>query len=139
MLTKLFSQYKKRILYGFFGGCTALVNLAAYYILSRLYGLGIMTSTLIAWWAAVIFAYIANRKLVFRSQNTNPASVLTELAFFVGCRILTVAMDLLIMFIFADQLGINDLLMKMVSNLLVMLSNSIASRLLIFKRHVHRR
>ena len=139
MLTKLFSQYKQMILYAFFGGCTTLVNLASYYVISRRYGLGTMAGTLIAWWVAVLFAYITNRKLVFRSQNTSIKSVFAEFVFFVGCRLLTVVMDMLIMYLFADRLGVNDLVIKMVSNLLVILCNYIASRLFIFKKHVRGR
>ncbi len=139
MLTKLFTQYKQMILYVFFGVCTTLVNLASYYVFSRVFGFGTVASTLSAWCTAVLFAYITNRKLVFRSQNTKVKAVLTEFAFFVGCRLLTGILDLLIMYIFVDRIGVNDLLMKMISNLLVMLGNYIASRLLIFRKHTNRR
>ena len=93
MLAKLFSQYKQMILYVFFGGCTTLVNLASYYVFSRIFGFGTIGSTLLAWCSAVLFAYITNRKLVFRSENTQVKAVLMEFAFFVGCRLYLVCAE----------------------------------------------
>lgn len=134
MFTKLFHNYKEIILYVFFGGCTTLVNLAAYFIFTRFFNISIMVSTLIAWWFAVIFAYITNRKLVFRSENTSIKAIMLEFAFFVACRLLTGFADMGIMYLFVDQFGWYDLMMKIISNIIVILGNYIASTLFIFKK-----
>ena len=62
-----FDKYREIILYLFFGGCTTLVNIVAYYICSRI-GFGTAISTIIAWVLSVLFAYVTNRKYVF--ENT---------------------------------------------------------------------
>lgn len=135
----MFRKYKDIILYVFFGGCTTLVNLLVYYLSTRQLGLGVTASTLLAWWVAVVFAYITNRTLVFHSKNRSFASITVEFAFFVGCRLLTGLMDILIMYCFVDLLHYQDLVMKMISNILIMVLNYAASRLFIFRQRVRRR
>ncbi len=138
-MRKAFLKYREIILYIFFGGCTTIVNVVLYYISTRWLGFGTVGSTLLAWWVSVLFAYITNRLLVFQSRNKEVRAILFEFAFFVACRLLTGLLDIFIMYLFVDQLGWNDLIMKILSNLIVIVVNYIASRLLIFKKHSHRR
>ena len=135
MLITLYRKYKDMLWYVIFGGLTTLVNLAAYYILTRVTGTTVLWSTFLAWWIAVSFAYLTNRVLVFHSQNKRIHAILLEFAFFIACRLLTGAMDMGIMYLFVDRLGFSDLYIKIASNILVILGNYIASRLLIFKKH----
>jgi putative flippase GtrA len=95
----------------------------------------IMLGTFLAWWFAVGFAYVANRKLVFHSQNKAMKAILLELTFFIACRLLTGVLDLGIMYFFVDRLRYPDLLLKIISNILVILGNYIASSLFIFRKH----
>ncbi|MDF2486975.1 MAG: putative rane protein, partial [Herbinix sp.] len=66
-------------------------------------------------------------------------AILLEFAFFVACRLLTGILDVVIMYLFVDQLGWQDLIMKFISNIIVVLANYVASRLLIFKKHTQGR
>ena len=138
-MKNLFLKYKEIILYGFFGGCTTIVNVIIYYLCSRGIGLGTVASTLLAWWIAVLFAYVTNRVMVFHSSNKEMRAILIEFSFFVACRLLTGILDIAIMYLFVDRLGCYDLIIKMISNVLVILANYIASRLLIFKKHTERK
>jgi putative flippase GtrA len=122
----------------FFGGCTTIVNIFTYYISTRSFEINIMPSTLIAWCFAVLFAYITNRKLVFRSENISIKAITIELSSFVSCRLITGVIDFGIMYFFVDLLKINDLIIKIISNIIVILGNYIASRLLIFKNHTRK-
>jgi putative flippase GtrA len=135
MINKLFHKYKEMILYAFFGGCTTLVNIFTYYISTRFFHITTVASTIIAWCFAVLFAYITNRKLVFKSENVTIKSITIEFSSFLSCRLFTGAIDLGIMYVFVDLLNLNDLIMKVISNILVIIGNYIASRLLIFKNH----
>ena len=42
--------------------------------------------------------------------------------------------DLLIMYVFVDCMGMNDLLIKIASNVLVVILNYVASKLIIFRK-----
>lgn len=134
-MQKTYQKYRDVILYVFFGGCTTAINLLTYYASTRYLGLGTIASTVLAWWVAVVFAYLTNRKLVFHSSNKAPGAILLEFLFFILCRLLTGLLDVAVMYFFVDRLGWPDLVMKPLSNLIVILTNYIASRWLIFKRH----
>lgn len=137
-MKQAFLKYREIIFYIFFGGCTTIVNVILYYISTRWIGINIVGSTLLAWWVSVLFAYITNRIIVFRSHNKEIRAILFEFAFFVACRLLTGFLDIIIMYLFVERLGVQDMMMKLLSNLIVVLTNYIASRLLIFKKHARR-
>ncbi len=135
----MYQKYKAVILYVFFGGCTTLVNIFAYYLSTRQLRLGVTVSTLLAWWIAIVFAYITNRTMVFHSKNRSFASITAEFVFFAGCRLLTGLLDVLIMYCFVKLLHYPDLMMKIISNILIIVLNYAASKIFIFRQHVRRR
>lgn len=120
------------ILYLFFGGCTTLVNIIVYYICSRM-GLRTSLSTVIAWALSVLFAYVTNRKFVFKSKAFGFLPILKEILGFFLCRFATGLLDLVIMVVFVDFLHLNDMVIKVLSNILVIVLNYVASKLFIFK------
>ncbi len=135
MFKSLYHKYKEIILFAFFGGLTTLVNVVAYFISSRLCRLNVIASTIIAWALAVLFAYITNRKYVFQSKNTTVKSVTMEFGAFISSRLLTGLLDLAIMYVFVKLLDQNDVVIKIISNIIIIISNYLLSRLLVFKQH----
>lgn len=131
-IKELFAKYREMILYLFFGGCTTLVNIVVYYICSRI-GLGTAVSTVIAWVLSVLFAYVTNRKYVFESKAVGFVPILKETAGFFLCRLATGLLDLAIMVVCVDLLHFNDMIIKILSNIVVIVLNYVASKLLIFK------
>lgn len=132
-IKKLFNKYKEMILYLFFGGCTTLVNIIAYYICSKI-GIGTAVSTVIAWVLSVLFAYITNRKYVFESKAIGFLTIIKETANFFFCRLATGLLDLAIMVVFVDLLHFNGMTIKILSNIIVIILNYVASKLLIFRK-----
>ena len=133
-MNQLFKKYQQPILYLFFGVCTTAVNIITYYISAHIVSLSVVLSTCLAWAISVIFAYITNKWWVFESKSLRLKAVVLEFLSFTGCRLFTGACDLLIMFIFVDCLAINDLFVKIASNVLVVILNYIFSKLIIFKQ-----
>ena len=134
MLKKLIKKYWDVIPYLFFGVCTTLVNVATYWICAHPLSLGIMASTVIAWILAVFFAYVTNRKWVFHSEAHGVNEVSKEIVSFFGCRLATGVVDWLCMFVFVELLNINDVVVKVAANIIVIVLNYIASKLVIFKQ-----
>lgn len=128
----LLKQYWEIISYLFFGVCTTLVNIAAYFVCSEL-GCSTSASTIIAWVLSVLFAYLTNRYFVFEDRAQSPAGILRELISFFSCRLATGVLDLAIMVVFVDFLGINGMVIKIISNIIVIVLNYVASKLLIFR------
>ena len=133
-IIKIISRYKSVILYLFFGGCTTIINVVSYWILAHGIQINVMISTVIAWFNAVIFAFITNRKWVFESEVRLHKEILKELFAFFVCRITTGMVDFLCMFVFVDILKAYDLLVKILANIVVIIFNYIASKWFIFRK-----
>jgi putative flippase GtrA len=135
MIKDLYTKYKEFIAYAFWGVCTTLVNTFVYWILANPFSLAVTPSTVIAWFIAVLFAYLTNRKWVFHSQAHTKSEIAKEIISFYGCRIATGIVDWLCMFIFVELLHFNDLIIKIAANILVILLNYIASKIIIFRKN----
>ena len=134
MLKKLIRKYKAFIAYGIFGVLTTIVNIVVYHICYANLGISNTLSNIFAWIAAVTFAYLTNKVWVFESKSWKWNVLRREIPAFVGCRLATGMMDLMIMFICVDVLKWHAMLMKMLSNVLVILLNYVFSKLVIFKK-----
>lgn len=130
----ILKKYQQPILYLFFGICTTIVNIITYYLSAHILSLSVILSTCLAWLVSVIFAYITNKWWVFESKSLRLKAVIQEILSFTGCRLFTGACDLLIMLIFVDSLGMDDLFVKIASNILAVVLNYIFSKMIIFKR-----
>ena len=127
-------RYKSQILYLFFGVCTTLVNVIVYGICAHIAALSTTSSTILAWGAAVLFAYVTNRTWVFESHAHTVPAVLREMWSFLICRLATGGLDLAIMYLCVDWLSLPDIPIKLLSNLLVIILNYVASKLIIFSK-----
>lgn len=132
-MKKLLEKYKDLIPYAVFGVLTTLVNIGGYWICAHPLGLPVMASTIIAWFASVLFAYLTNRKWVFHSEAVGAAAIWKEIVSFFACRIGTELIDLAFMFIFVDKLGFNDMIIKAIANVVVIIVNYVASKFVIFR------
>ena len=132
-------KYKKHeeiINYLIFGVLTTVVSLVTYYflvltILNPNNAFELQVANILSWIISVLFAYVTNRKYVFRSKNKQ---ILKELTSFCGSRVLTLLLDMGIMFFFVTLLQGNDKIFKLVSQVLVVIGNYIISKLLVFKK-----
>lgn len=134
MLRELVKKYWDVIPYLFFGVCTTIVNAVVYWFCAHPLHLGTMTSTVLAWLLAVLFAYVTNRKWVFHSKAHDAGEIGKELISFLSCRVATGVVDWLCMFFFVECLGLLDVVVKVADNVLVVVLNYVASRLVIFKK-----
>jgi len=133
-LIDLFKKHKSFVFYGIFGVLTTLVNILSYNFCYYKCGITNTISNIIAWILAVLFAYFTNKIWVFESKSWKWRLIKKELSAFVGCRLATGVLDLIIMYICVDLLGMHALLMKASSNILVIILNYVFSKLIIFKR-----
>ena len=125
---------KQLLLYLFFGICTTAINTICYWLLYDVLPFGNLLSTILAWLAAVIFAFITNKLFVFESKRTSTQKCINEVVSFFGCRLLTGILDVVIMVVAVDMLQWDGLLWKLISNIIVTIINYIASKFWIFKK-----
>ena len=139
-LKKGLTRYREQILYLLFGGLTTLVDWSISFLLYYFWGaqieqnsLLIHAANLIAWAAAVLFAFVTNRLLVFQSSRRGFLPVLGELCAFAGGRVLTLLLQEAIFFVCFDLLAWNQYAVKLIAAVLVIILNYLISKLLIFK------
>ena len=118
------------------GVLTTVVSLGIYYglvytILDPNNATELQIANITSWIGAVIFAYITNRSFVFKSKNQNR---LKEATSFVSSRVLTLLMDMAIMFVGVTVLKQNDKIIKLISQVVITVANYIFSKLFVFKR-----
>ena len=129
-------KIKELAAYGFFGVCSTAVNIIMYWICAHPMQLSTVVSTVIAWIVAVAFAYVTNRIWVFHSRSSGIKAVIREAASFFACRLLTGVIDLFCMWFFVDIQHLNDVWVKTASNILVIILNYVASKVLIFRNQI---
>lgn len=130
---QLLVKYKDIILYGIFGVLSTVVNIVSYWAFAHPFGIGTMLSTVLAWLLTVSFVYLTNRKWVFHSSASTMKEYLKEIIAFFSCRIATGVLDWACMFVFVTLLSFHDVMIKALANILVIILNYIASKLIIFK------
>ena len=129
-----FIRYRSMILYLVFGVLTTFVNVFTYWLLAHPMHLDMMLSTVLAWIAAVFFAFFTNRKWVFESKTSDSVGIAKEIVRFFSCRLATGLVDMAIMFIFVDVMAFSDVVIKMFANVVVIVLNFVASKFFVFKK-----
>lgn len=139
-LADWYRKHKEGMRYLIFGVFTTIVNIISYTLFAKLLLKGIESealrvniSEIIAFIIAVIFAYITNKLYVFESKTEGKKQLLKEISSFFSCRIFTEIISILMMNM-SVWFNINDVFMKIVSNIVVIIVNFIFSKILIFKK-----
>ena len=136
-LKKLVEIYKTHIevmRYLIFGALTTVINILTYYICLYILHIPNLISNIIAWILSVIVAYLTNRKYVFDSKAEAPKAIIIEVISFFASRIATLLVDEGIMYITVDKFLWNGLLMKIISNIIVIILNFVLSKLVVFRK-----
>lgn len=136
MIRELYTKYKEIINYLIVGGLTTIISLLVYYalvftVLNPENAFELQVANIISWIISVAFAYFTNRKFVFESKNPNKIKEATK---FVTSRITTLLLDMLIMYVGVTVLTFNDKLIKLISQIVIIVSNYIISKLFVFKK-----
>lgn len=142
MLEKCSNLYKRNeeiVIYLVMGVLATIVNIGVKYILlftvlDAINAFELQISIIISWIISVIFAYCTNRKFVFKSKSKN---IIKEFLSFLVARVITLVLEMLIMYFFITLLEMNSnlwvVIWTIISQGLVIIFNYIFSKLFIFK------
>lgn len=130
-MKNIIQKNKEIIMYLIFGLLTTVVNIVVYYIFSNLLHMNYLFSNAMAWFLSVLFAYVTNRKYVFDSKNNQ---IIKEAISFFGSRLATGIMDMVLMWFLVNFNIVNDVVAKVVVNVIVVILNYILSKLVVFKK-----
>ena len=133
-IKELYTKYKEIINYLIFGVLTTVVNIVTYAIFARLFHVDEVIRNIIAQIISILFAYVTNKIYVFESKSTKLKDILREMISFFGCRIFTAVLDTLLFALMVKVMGINDLIAKCVTQVIVIVLNYVFSKILIFRK-----
>ena len=123
----------EKIRYLIVGGLTTLVNFSLFVFLHELLEVDETISNLISIPTSILFAYVANKLIVFRQRSETLKAFALEFFKFVGSRLFTMAFEIGFVLLFADVLGWNATLGKAISQVLVIIGNYIISKAIVFR------
>ena len=135
-IAEYMEKYRDLIPYAVFGVLTTLVNIASYWLFAHPMGIPTVPASVMAWIASVTFAFLTNRKWVFRSTAVGATEIAQEAVAFFASRLATGVVDWAGMWILVDLVALPDVPVKVILNIIVIVLNYLASKLIVFKdRH----
>lgn len=135
----MLKKHYEILAYLFFGVLTTALNwivhfaLTAYFSANADFSLQGTVASSIAWAVAVVFAFFTNKPFVFRSLDWSARVAWPEFLKFVGCRLISGALEILLIFLTVDLMHMNGYVMKIVISVFVVIINYIGSKLLFHK------
>ena len=136
----LYREHIEGMRYLICGGLSTVVNIVSYALGSYLLfisitdeALKVNISEIFAFVVALIFAYWVNKTIVFNSKCENIKSLIKEIFSFTSCRIFTEIISIGLMNL-AVIINMNDIIMKIIANIVVIVLNFVLSKLIIFKK-----
>ena len=136
----LLEKYSEIIMYVAAGGCTTAVNWIVYSALVKGAGVGLTLGNAAAWSVSVVFAFFANKFLVFESRKSDMKTVVSEAVSFLGARIVSGMIEIFIPGLLYNAgldmqlLGIDGGIAKLSVSAAVIVLNYLFSKLVIFKK-----
>lgn len=125
---------KEVLLYLIFGVLTTIVNFIVYFIFKSFLSTGMVVANALAWIISVLFAFITNRKWVFNTRVVGTKESIIELVKFVFYRGISFFIDMLSMLFFIEIAYIDDFFAKLITQIIVVVTNYLFSKWLIFKK-----
>ena len=146
---RFYIKNKSVLLYLFFGGLTTIVSILTFWlselfirtdlnilILGSVYSVKVVLTNAISWICAVLFAFFTNRIWVFNSPTDTWKAFFKQMASFFGGRFATFLLETAILVLFVSVLNFNEMIMKIIAQFVVLVSNYIISKLIVFRKRV---
>ena len=122
------------VTYLFAGVATTVVNYVVYCLVRFGLGVSLELSNICAWVVAVAFGYAVNKAFVFHTHCDGALELLREAGGFFAMRLVSLGAEILLLKLFVQVLGLNEPVMKLVTNIVVIILNYVFSKLFIFKK-----
>lgn len=129
----LYKKYEEAFNYLIWGGIAFFLSMALFYLFANVMGMQELIANIVSWVICVIFTYFTNRTFVFKSQNKGLANMGKEFIQFSSARLGTLVLEELVIFVGITLLHGNNMIVKFIGQVLVIVSNYFLSKLWIFK------
>ena len=130
---RLRERLKELLLYEFFGVFTLLISIGSFALFTETLMIDPLVANVFSWVLAVAFAYVTNRNWVFKKTATGAGDVIHETMRFVSGRLSTLIIEELIILVCVTWLGMDNMIVKVVAQIVVILLNYCISRFWVFR------
>ncbi len=136
---KMYKKYEEIILYLIAGFLTTVISILSYALFVFLLNpfldkmISITVANILSWIIAVTFAFFVNKIFVFKSK-TKGKDLLNESIEFVKYRIVSLLVDIFCMWLFVSLFKMNDILAKIIDQVIIVIINYIFSKFIIFTK-----
>ena len=115
------------------GVIATLIDFIVYYICYNKFGINPLIANIISFSVSVIYNYIASVKWVFETDKNKNKKVL--FISFITFSLLGLLLSEILLFIFINLLGLNEMLSKIIATIFTMIFNFITRKLFLEKRN----
>ena len=137
-IKKLYFKYREAIDYLFWGGVAFVLSMVLFWLFATKMGWDEVTANNVDWVICVLFTFVTNKLIVFRSKSDSLKAFGKEFAEFVLARVFTLVLEDVIIWIGCDKMGYNSaigqLAVKLIAQFVVIVTNYFLSKLWIFKK-----
>ena len=120
--------------YVIIGAMTTLINVGLFKLLWGIIGIDATVSNVTSISVSILFAYVANKLVVFRRRSDSVGDLLQEFAKFVGSRLFTMAFEIGALLLFFNLLGYDAFIVKIVVQVVVIVANYVISKAIVFRK-----
>lgn len=118
--------------YFVWGIVTVIFNVYVFYVLHSQLHLDYQLANFIDWILTVLFAFVVNKFLVFKSENTN---LLKELLGFFGTRLLTFLIEIVLLWLLISLFNANTTISKLIGHSVALVINYYLSKFLFLSKN----
>lgn len=147
-IKELYKKYEEVILYVVFGVLTTVVNFIAFLLFTKVLGEKVyLLNNVLAWFVAVVFAYITNKIWVFDSKSWAFKVLIKEIPSFFAARLFSLGVEEAGLWLFVEKLKFNEIsftvfgfnltgqfIAKVVLAVIVVILNYFFSKFIIFAK-----
>lgn len=134
-ISNLYEKHYELISYIFFGLVTTGINVLCFYSLNSLIGMSYLLANALAIIISILFAFLVNKKYVFRIKSQSTVQGFKELGLFFLFRGFSALFDMSSMWILVGMLRLNPNVSKMMTEGVVIILNFIISKFIVFKKN----
>ncbi len=144
-IMELYMKYENIILYIFFGGLTTVISWGTHFASRMLFDVPVSAATIISWICSVTFAFITNKKFVFKNKTETATGFVMQMLSFFAARAASLGVEVVIMYLCADRFSeffcslfgvsapVNEMIFKIIANIVILIMNYALSKLVIFR------
>lgn len=138
-------QFRELFLYAVIGGLTTVVSYVSYWAATRLMllatgqaevgGVIATAGTVISHAIAIAFAFVTNKRFVFRTPEWCGRAFWHEVWTFTAARLISLALDLVLINLAVEVLHMNDMVAKLIIQVVIIAANYLASKFWVFRKN----